>query len=152
MKLLSYCLPATLLMVCLHAQANPVQHCQMLTEAQSRALFEEWNASLQTGDPAAVAKLYRNGAVLLPTVSKVPRLTPDERIDYFRHFLADRPSGKLDSLHLSPGCNTMTMAGLYTFNFAVNGKQVPARYTFTYRWDGQAWLISHHHSSLLPQG
>ena len=91
-------------------------------------------------------------AVLLPTLSKLPRLTPDERIEYFQHFLADRPSGKLDSLHLSPGCNTMTMAGLYTFNFAVNGKQVPARYTFTYRWDGQAWLISHHHSSLLPQG
>ncbi|MGE8464769.1 DUF4440 domain-containing protein [Pseudomonas putida] len=124
----------------------------MLSEAQSRALFAQWNASLQAGDPVAVAKLYSDDAVLLPTLSKLPRLTPDERIEYFQHFLADRPSGKLDSLHLSPGCNKVTIAGLYTFDFAASGKQVPARYTFTYRWDGQAWLISHHHSSLLPQG
>jgi len=156
MSPVAYLLPAALLIACLPAQAstpqaNPPQQCQTLTEAESRALFEQWNASLQTGDAAAVAKLYSDDAVLLPTVSKVPRLTPDERIDYFQHFLADRPSGTLDTLHLTPGCNKMTLAGLYTFNFAANGKQVPARYTFTYRWDGQAWLISHHHSSLLPQ-
>lgn len=151
MKLFPSLLPIALLSVCLQAQASMPQQCHTLDEAQSRSLFDQWNASLQTGDPAAVARMYSDDAVLLPTVSKVPRLTTEERIDYFQHFLAERPSGALDSLHLRPGCNEATLAGLYTFQFAASGKQVAARYTFTYQWDGQRWLIGQHHSSLLPE-
>ncbi|BBH47056.1 SgcJ/EcaC family oxidoreductase [Pseudomonas sp. KU43P] len=150
MNLAKHCLPLALLglaMLPLHAAA---QSCQTVTEQQALALFETWNDSLRSGDPKQVAQLYQHDALLLPTVSKQPRLTQQERIDYFEHFLADEPSGTLDSHHFQAACNTATLAGLYTFEFAGSGKRVAARYSFTYGWDGQQWLIRHHHSSLLP--
>ncbi|EJN40106.1 hypothetical protein PMI38_00398 [Pseudomonas sp. GM84] len=152
MKVAKYCLPIALSAVTTLPIQAAAQSCQSVTEEHALALFERWNDSLISGDPEQVALLYQNDALLLPTVSSQPRLTPQERIDYFRHFLADKPSGKLDSHHFQSACNTATLAGLYTFDFAASGKQVAARYSFTYRWDGQQWLISHHHSSLLPSG
>ncbi|MFJ1573165.1 MULTISPECIES: DUF4440 domain-containing protein [unclassified Pseudomonas] len=137
--------------LCLPAYATAAtKECQPVADDDVLSLFSQWNASLQSGDPAAVARLYAVDALLLPTVSSLPRLSTAERVDYFKHFLADRPSGRLDSHHVSIGCNQASLAGLYTFDFAATGKQVAARYTFTYDWTGSEWLISHHHSSLLP--
>lgn len=149
MPRLKYLLPFALLACTLQAQAAPA-HCQALDQAQALDLFKQWSDSLQTRDAAKVAALYSDDAVLLPTVSKTPRLTPAARVDYFEHFLSEGPSGQLDSHHLQAGCNVATLAGLYTFQFADTGKQLAARYTFTYQFDGQQWLISQHHSSLLP--
>ncbi|RAL71573.1 hypothetical protein CSC35_5288 [Enterobacter hormaechei] len=33
---------------------------------------------------------------MLPTVSNKARLTDAERVDYFEHFLAKKPTGKID--------------------------------------------------------
>ncbi|HKS11498.1 MAG TPA: DUF4440 domain-containing protein [Pseudomonas sp.] len=127
-----------------------ITQCRAADEAEILALFEQWNRHLLRADPAGVAGLYAPDAILLPTLSAEPRLTTAERIDYFRHFLADRPSGTLDTYKASIGCNTATLDGLYTFEFAATGQRLAARYSFAYRWDGHGWLISSHHSSLLP--
>ncbi|AXM95407.1 SgcJ/EcaC family oxidoreductase [Pseudomonas plecoglossicida] len=150
MNIAKCCLPMALLgLVALPLQAA-AQNCQTVSEQHALALFEQWNDSLKSGDPQQVAQLYQHDALLLPTVSMQPRLTQQERIDYFTHFLAEKPSGKLDSHHFQAACDTAILAGLYTFDLAASGKQVAARYSFIYRWNGQQWLISHHHSSLLP--
>ena len=122
-----------------------------IDEAEIAALFDRWNESLQTGDPAAVAENYADDSILLPTLSNQPRLTDAERKDYFEHFLQDGPSGSIDLRHISVDGKTAVDAGLYTFTFARTGETAVARYTFTYRLEGDEWLITSHHSSLLPE-
>lgn len=51
-------------------------------------LFDRWNASLQTGNPQNVLANDARKSVLLPTLSNTPRLTPEQKADYFEHFLA----------------------------------------------------------------
>lgn len=125
--------------------------CKTTSEVEIAALFERWNDALQTREPARVVALYADDAILLPTVSNQPRLTPAERTDYFEHFLADGPAGSIDMRQIEIGCNMAVDAGLYTFNFADTGESVSGRYSYTYRWDGETWLITSHHSSAMPE-
>ena len=131
------------------------EQCRRASEQDIAALFERWNASLQTGDPHQVVANYAARSILLPTVSNQPRLTPAEKEDYFAHFLQSRPSGTIDLRFVDVGCNTAVDAGLYTFTFGTTGQVVHARYTFTYRWEsapgGGKWLITSHHSSAMPE-
>lgn len=137
------------------AQPTVTQHkmerCHPVTEPEIAALFDRWNASLQSGDPRKVTANYAERSILLPTVSNKPRFTAEEKEDYFHHFLADRPSGKIDQRHIDIGCNIVLDAGLYTFTFAKTGKKVSGRYSYTYEWNGSDWLITSHHSSAMPQ-
>ena len=124
--------------------------CRAASEKQIAALFERWNTSLQTGDPKKVVANYSARSILLPTVSNKPRLTAEEKEDYFEHFLQSKPVGTIDSRIIEIDCNSAIDAGLYTFRFA-DGSEVKARFTFTYKWNGKQWLISSHHSSAMPE-
>ncbi len=125
--------------------------CAPASEAEIAGLFERWNDALRSGDAAQVAATYRTDAVLLPTLSNQVRVTPEQRLDYFRHFVGDRPSGRIVSRSIQTGCDSALDAGIYEFTFAATGKTVLARYSYTYRRDGDGWLISSHHSSLMPE-
>jgi uncharacterized protein (TIGR02246 family) len=133
-----------------YAHVPRVEKCKPTSEKKIAALFDRWNDSLSTGDPHKVAANYAEDAILLPTVSNQPRLTPAEIEEYFEHFLPEEPSGTIDLRRIYLGCNVAVDAGLYTFTFGRTGQMVPARYTFTYRWDGEQWLITSHHSSVMP--
>ena len=124
--------------------------CHPTTEKEIASLFEGWNAALATGKPEAVVARYANTSILLPTVSNVPRLTPEARRDYFEMFLKNKPQGKIDSRLIQIGCNSAIDAGIYTFTFG-DGRKVQARFTYTYGWDGKQWLITSHHSSAMPE-
>lgn len=128
-----------------------VQQCQSVTQEEIAALFDRWNNSLATGNPEKVVENYAPESILLPTISNKPRLTAEEKADYFHHFLADQPSGKIDMSFIQIGCNTALDAGLYTFTYAKTGKKASGRYSYTYAFDGKDWLITHHHSSLMPE-
>lgn len=125
--------------------------CKAVDAKEIAALFDRWNRSLQTGDAHAVVANYAARSILLPTVSNKPRVTAAEKLDYFEHFLENKPSGTIDFSFIDIGCNSALDAGLYTFVFAKTGAKVAARYTFTYAWDGKQWLISSHHSSKMPE-
>ena len=124
--------------------------CHAATEKDIAGLFDRWNSSLATGDPKKVVANYATKSVLLPTVSNKPRLTPEEKLDYFNYFLKNKPQGTIDSRTIEVDCNTAVDSGLYTFKFG-DGSSVKARYTYTYRWDGKQWLITSHHSSAMPE-
>jgi len=128
-----------------------VETCKAASDSEIAALFDRWNASLQTGDPHQVVENYAPHSILLPTISNQPRLTPEAKEDYFHHFLADGPSGRIDMRLIEIGCNTALDAGLYTFTFARTGAVVSGRYSYTYHWDGSRWLITSHHSSKMPE-
>ena len=126
------------------------QQCQPTTDKEVAAQFDRWNAALATGQPDTVVARYATTSILLPTVSNVPRLTPQSRRDYFEMFLKSKPQGRIDSRLIQIGCNSAIDAGIYTFTFG-DGRKVQARYTFTYAWNGTDWLITSHHSSAMPE-
>ena len=135
-----------------HAVAQHTEVCVETSEEEIAALFDRWNDSLKTGDAHRVVANYAAKSVLLPLVSTKPRLTLDDKEDYYHHFLRDKPVGQIESRTVEIDCNTAIDDGLYTFTFQKTGAQTRARYTFTYKWDGRQWLITSHHSSALPGG
>ena len=113
-------------------------------------LFDEWNNALQTGVPENVAALYESNAILLPTVSNQVRHNHAEIEDYFVHFLAKGPQGKINESNVRTFGDVAINSGLYTFTFK-DGVSVPGRFSFVYRWNGQRWMIVEHHSSVMPE-
>jgi uncharacterized protein (TIGR02246 family) len=124
------------------------------TTEQVRALFADWNASLATGDAQKVADRYAPNAVLLPTVSNQVRSTRAEIVDYFEHFLQNKPSGTILDSHVAVlDADDAIDAGTYRFALTKDGTPltVDARYTFVYEKVGGKWLIVNHHSSAMPE-
>ena len=115
------------------------------------SLFDRWNKSLKSGDPDQVVKNYAKNSILLATLANKPRLTVAEKRSYFKFFLANKPSGKINYRKIEVGHDTAVDAGIYTFTFAKTGAVVKARYTFTYRFNRNKWLITSHHSSRMPE-
>ncbi|MFC9637411.1 SgcJ/EcaC family oxidoreductase [Streptomyces mirabilis] len=127
------------------------------TKARIAALFDGWNAALKTGDPEKVADRYASDAVLLPTVSHRIRDTHAEIVDYFEHFLANKPVGKkIETIVNVLDENSALDTGLYEFTLTdpdTGAKRtVEARYTYEYEKRGGTWLIVNHHSSVMPEG
>ncbi|MDP6968291.1 MAG: DUF4440 domain-containing protein [Gammaproteobacteria bacterium] len=91
-----------------------------------------------------------SNAILLPTISNKVRHNQQEIEDYFGHFIAQGPTGKIDEANIRIFGQIAINSGTYTFTFK-DGAVVQARYTFVYRWDGECWLIIEHHSSQLPE-
>ncbi|GAB2863525.1 hypothetical protein GCM10027074_33480 [Streptomyces deserti] len=129
----------------------------MATKAQVLGLFDNWNAALQTGDPQKVADLYASDAVLLPTVSNQVRTNRAEIVDYFEHFLQNKPFGtKIDSRVNVLAEDTVIDTGVYEFALTDpktgNKSTVKARYTYAYEKQANGkWLIVNHHSSKMPE-
>ena len=132
------------------AQPAPQAACSPLDERQVEGLFESWNQALATGDPAQVAHLYGDHALLLPTLSSELRETPEAITDYFNSFLARHPSGSVTHRQIRLGCNGAVDAGTYRFTLHDPEATVEARYTFVYGLEDGQWRILHHHSSLQP--
>jgi len=127
------------------------------SKAQIAALFDGWNDALKSGDPEKVADRYASDAVLLPTVSNKIRDNHDEIVDYFEHFLENKPVGKkIETIVNVLDDNSAIDTGLYEFTLTdpdTGAKStVKARYTYEYEKRGGKWLIVNHHSSKMPEG
>jgi len=128
--------------------------CTYATESEVADLFSSWNLALASLDPARVTAMYWPDAVLLPTVSNVPRKNAAAIKDYFVHFLQRFPRGEITERTIHLGCNTAMDMGLYVFSVMdANGRasSVAARYSFVYTQRNGVWKIQHHHSSAMPE-
>lgn len=121
-----------------------------MTNGDVVALFDQWNAALQTGDAENVANLYANGAILVPTLPNRLCHNPKEIKRYFADFLKKGPSGKIDEANVRWFDNIAINSGRYAFTLK-DGDLIPARFTFAYQRDGDRWLIAEHHSSAMPE-
>lgn len=124
---------------------------QDISDEQVRSLFFLWNEALQTGDSSIVARRYSKSAVLLPTVSDIPRTDFESIKDYFDVFLTRKPSGKIVEGKILKGLNWAQDVGIYEFTMGATGEKVRARYSYVYVYEDGAWKISHHHSSVMPE-
>ena len=121
------------------------------TEAQVAAATLEWIKTFNTRDATRISALYAPDAILWGTVSKTIRTTPEEILEYFEESSAKRPNLRmfLGEYHVRLFGNIATNSGYYTSRNPVDGQEVetPMRFTFTYRNDGDRWMIVNHHSS-----
>ena len=134
--------------------AGELRGCVASGEARQIAgLFEQWNQSLASGNPDAVADNYAPDAILLPTVSNQVRHTREEIKDYFVHFLEKKPKGSVLECNIRRIGDVAINSGVYRFDLDNHGhpQQVVARYTYVYKKVGGKWLIAEHHSSAMPE-
>jgi uncharacterized protein (TIGR02246 family) len=130
------------------------ESCATLDPKAIAGLFDDWNFALSSLDANQVVQRYWPNAVLLPTVSNTPRTSAAMIGDYFQHFLAKRPRGRIDTRTIQSGCNFAMDVGTYTFSMMDDKgvtSEVAARYTFIYQYHDGGWKILHHHSSAMPE-
>jgi len=121
-----------------------------MSHSEIESLFTDWNNALQTGEPRRVSALYDNEGVLLPTLSNQVRHNHEEIEDYFVHFLAKGPQGKINESNIRIFDDIAINSGIYTFTFK-DGSSAQARFTYVYRKKENRWLIIEHHSSVMPE-
>jgi uncharacterized protein (TIGR02246 family) len=128
--------------------------CAPIPANAADTLFNQWNSAWATKNPDAVTALFAQRAVLLPTVSKVPRTDKAGIRDYFVSFLKNNPVGRIDSSTVMEGCNQLVRVGQWSVDFTdaqtAAKSSVSGRYTFIYKYEGGAWKVAHLHSSLNP--
>lgn len=138
---------------CTNANASETRSGTSPTKDQVQDLFDGWNDALATLDPERVADRYARDAVLLPTVSNQVRTNRAEIVDYFEHFLENRPQGTILTSHVKVlNRNAAIDTGTYRFSLNDGQSTVNARYTFVYERVGGQWKIVNHHSSAMPEG
>ena len=119
--------------------------------AQVAAATAEWIATFNTRDPVRISALYAPDAILWGTVSKTIRTTPEEILEYFKDSSARRPNLRmvLGEYHVRLYGDIAINSGYYKSRDPVDGEDVivPMRFTFTYRKEGDRWMIVNHHSS-----
>ena len=122
-----------------------------VVSAQVAAATTEWITTFNTRDPVRISALYARDAILWGTVSKTIRTTPEEILEYFEESSAKRPNLRmfLGEYHVRLYGDIATNSGYYTSRNPVDGQEVviPMRFTFTYRREGDRWMIVNHHSS-----
>jgi uncharacterized protein (TIGR02246 family) len=123
-------------------------------ELQIRAALHAWECAFNAADADAAAALYAPDAFLWGTMAQSLIATPEGVREYFaRTFAAGgAPRVAFGDLQVCQQEGAALSAGLYTFTFTLGAqsRELPARFSFAWhRVDGR-WLVTSHHSSLMP--
>lgn len=140
-----------LLLLLLAHNAFAEERANDAVSAQVAAATAEWISTFNTRDPARISALYAPDAILWGTVSKTIRTKPEEILEYFIESATRRPDLRmfLGEYHVRVYGDIAINSGYYTSRNPVDGQEVvtPMRFTFTYRMQGDRWMIINHHSS-----
>lgn len=118
------------------------------------AATEHWGQIFNRGDPAEIASLYLEDAVLWGTVAPA-LLTGRQAIQaYFgRACLPGAlPRVQIEQQHMRVIGELAVNSGAYLFHVIEQGSErpLPARFSMVWRKTPQGWRIVDHHSSARP--
>lgn len=123
-------------------------------EASVRATTEAWIVAFNRADAAAIAALYDPQAVLWGTTAAHLITTAPGITAYFNAVFALQPVPSMALVEALPRVfgDVAVSSGRYTLTLspAPHLREVPARFSFTYRRTAGAWRIVDHHSSAMP--
>jgi len=123
-------------------------------EASVRATTETWIGAFNRADAAAIAALYDPQAVLWGTTAAHLITTPQGITAYFNAVFALQPVPSMVLVEALPRVfgDVAVSSGRYTLTLspAPHVREVPARFSFTYRRTAGTWRIVDHHSSAMP--
>jgi len=140
-----------LLLLLLAHNAFAEERADDAVSAQVAAATAEWISTFNTRDPARISALYAPDAILWGTVSRTIRTKPEEILEDFMESATRRPDLRmaLGEYHVRVYGDIAINSGYYTSRNPVDGQEVviPMRFTFTYRRQGDRWMIINHHSS-----
>ena len=120
----------------------------------ANALVDRWAETFSANDANAIVKLYTPDAVLLGTVSPVIADDAAARGAYFSRLPGSGNKSRIaDRRTMVISDSAVLVTGFYDFVIVQDGKPVesPARFSMLLVKRGDAWLISHHHSSSRPK-
>ncbi len=119
-----------------------------------RAATEAWIAAFNRSDTAAIAALYDPQAVLWGTTAAQLITTPQGVQAYFDAVFALQPVPRMVLVEALPRVfgDVAVSSGCYTLTLSPppQWREVPARFSFTYRRLASGWRIVDHHSSAMP--
>ena len=116
---------------------------------EGSALLDAWAEAFNTREPARVAALYAEDALLHGTSLAQLRVGMAEIRTYFRGTSTVK-FGERHFVRLSD--DTLLSVGHYHFSKVQDGREIvtPARFTFVFQRRAGAWKVLHHHSSAEP--
>ena len=122
----------------------------------AKDVLDRWVGAVNRGDVAAIAELYDERAVLLPTFSNQRLDTPARLRGYFDRLgsraglkVTPRPATIVDQP--LPG-GVRSICGIYSWSFEVEGELLNFEARFSFTIDPSAVRpILHHHSSQVPR-
>jgi len=116
--------------------------------------MSSWLELVKSGDVDKISAMYTDDATFLPTVSGDFKRGKSGAKEYFEHFLAKNPIGKVVVEVVTPVDESSYLySGMYNFELDTeNGRsEVEARFSYFWKKVNGEWKINHHHSSLRPQ-
>ena len=116
---------------------------------EGSALLDAWAEAFNTREPARVAALYAEDALLHGTSQAQLRVGIAQIRTYFRG-TATVAFGERHFVRLSD--DNLLSVGHYHFSRIEDGREIvtAARFTFIFRRREGAWKVLHHHSSAEP--
>lgn len=125
-----------------------------MDETSVRAATEAWIAAFNRSDTVALCALYDPQAVLWGTTAPELITTPQGIAAYFDAVFALQPVPRMALGEVLPRVfgDVAVSTGSYTLTLAPppHLREVPARFSFTWRRTAGVWRIVDHHSSAVP--
>lgn len=133
---------------------NNMSQDQYLTATDIKNALNSWVKALGGGSVENIVNLYKEGAILLPTLAGGMLRTRKELEEYFTNLLSrENLKVTIDETDVMEMGKFASNVGTYTFSFTENGKEVklPARFSFIYELTDKGCKIAKHHSSMSPE-